>query len=474
MATIFMAAVVASDLGGISVRLGNHSRSMAVMAWEQVSDLEEVGHFQARPRLPPHGAPHLPAQAIQPHQARLLPALVVPLVRNLQDTPRARGASARPAQLDLIGFHTFDYARHFLSCCGRMLGLSYEFKRGHIRLEYYGRTVSIKILPVGVHMEQLKTVPEVMSGCQQYQFYCDLLAQPEADAIGVAFSDDWIFVGSVSKQLIVVFDFWFVRVGSSWGFLGRLFLRRLLCSVFCKKHFFLLVIILDGPHITGMDEQDSSQWSIVEPLTSYGQGLDLPGPRHRSLMSGYNLTDVVVTGNSAGVLQSKFDGSCQLFQGTMELLMAIACNVKVHNVTIETSLDAPLTDGIVLDHIYTGIEEYVYSRTKKSRKSPSRNDKHMNKIVLSEHDDHKYGDLEPKPFHHVGLVDLDCEMQVVGPDSRARCFRSWPLALSPLPEAMRSGHACFALASLLLLWLGIAAAQKASSWKTLNGEASMT
>jgi trehalose 6-phosphate synthase/phosphatase len=60
---------------------------------------------------------------------------------------------------DLIGFHTFDYARHFLSCCGQMLGLSYEFKRGHICLEYYGRTVSIKILPVGVHMEQLKTVP---------------------------------------------------------------------------------------------------------------------------------------------------------------------------------------------------------------------------------------------------------------------------------------------------------------------------
>ncbi|KAF0912587.1 hypothetical protein E2562_015277 [Oryza meyeriana var. granulata] len=59
---------------------------------------------------------------------------------------------------DLIGFHTFDYARHFLSCCGRMLGLSYESKRGHICLEYYGRTVSIKILPVGVNMGQLKTV----------------------------------------------------------------------------------------------------------------------------------------------------------------------------------------------------------------------------------------------------------------------------------------------------------------------------
>ncbi|KAL9242682.1 hypothetical protein vseg_016660 [Gypsophila vaccaria] len=59
---------------------------------------------------------------------------------------------------DLIGFHTFDYARHFLSCCSRMLGLSYQSKRGYIGLEYYGRTVSIKILPVGIHMGQLRSV----------------------------------------------------------------------------------------------------------------------------------------------------------------------------------------------------------------------------------------------------------------------------------------------------------------------------
>jgi len=55
---------------------------------------------------------------------------------------------------DLIGFHTFDYARHFLSCCSRMLGLEYESKRGNIGLEYYGRTVGIKIMPVGIHMGQ--------------------------------------------------------------------------------------------------------------------------------------------------------------------------------------------------------------------------------------------------------------------------------------------------------------------------------
>ncbi|KAL1824093.1 hypothetical protein ACET3Z_010871 [Daucus carota] len=59
---------------------------------------------------------------------------------------------------DLIGFHTFDYARHFLSCCSRMLGLSYQSKRGYIGLEHYGRTVSIKILPVGIHMGQLRSV----------------------------------------------------------------------------------------------------------------------------------------------------------------------------------------------------------------------------------------------------------------------------------------------------------------------------
>ncbi|KAF4355489.1 probable alpha,alpha-trehalose-phosphate synthase [UDP-forming] 9 [Cannabis sativa] len=58
---------------------------------------------------------------------------------------------------DLIGFHTFDYARHFLSCCSRMLGLDYESKRGHIGLDYFGRTVYIKILPVGVHMGRLES-----------------------------------------------------------------------------------------------------------------------------------------------------------------------------------------------------------------------------------------------------------------------------------------------------------------------------
>ncbi|KAF8696424.1 hypothetical protein HU200_037339 [Digitaria exilis] len=58
---------------------------------------------------------------------------------------------------DLIGFHTFDYARHFLSCCSRMLGIEYQSKRGYIGLDYFGRTVGIKIMPVGIHMGQLQS-----------------------------------------------------------------------------------------------------------------------------------------------------------------------------------------------------------------------------------------------------------------------------------------------------------------------------
>ena len=48
---------------------------------------------------------------------------------------------------DVVGFHTFDYARHFLSCCSRMLGLAYESQRGSLGIDYYGRKISIKICP---------------------------------------------------------------------------------------------------------------------------------------------------------------------------------------------------------------------------------------------------------------------------------------------------------------------------------------
>jgi len=59
---------------------------------------------------------------------------------------------------DLVGFHTFDYARHFLSCCSRMLGLEFQSKRGSIELEYFGRRVRVRISPVGVQVDRLRQV----------------------------------------------------------------------------------------------------------------------------------------------------------------------------------------------------------------------------------------------------------------------------------------------------------------------------
>lgn len=56
---------------------------------------------------------------------------------------------------DLLGFHTFDYARHFLSCCSRMLGVEHVTSRGAIMLEYYGRNVGIKIMPTGINCNRL-------------------------------------------------------------------------------------------------------------------------------------------------------------------------------------------------------------------------------------------------------------------------------------------------------------------------------
>ncbi|KAJ0964856.1 hypothetical protein J5N97_025994 [Dioscorea zingiberensis] len=67
---------------------------------------------------------------------------------------------------DLIGFHTYDYARHFLSVCLRLMGLEHHLRRGYIGLDYHGRTIGIKISPVGINLQQFKDVigsPEMQS-----------------------------------------------------------------------------------------------------------------------------------------------------------------------------------------------------------------------------------------------------------------------------------------------------------------------
>ncbi|QHN77086.1 hypothetical protein HN51_054508 [Arachis hypogaea] len=46
---------------------------------------------------------------------------------------------------------------------------------------------------------------------------------------------------------------------------------------------------------------NSDDWPIVDSLPSYGRGRELPGGRHKSLIYGNNLTDVIITGNNGTI-----------------------------------------------------------------------------------------------------------------------------------------------------------------------------
>ncbi|KAL6846536.1 hypothetical protein ACP4OV_023984 [Aristida adscensionis] len=74
------------------------------------------------------------------------------------DTSPVRGVLLRALlNADLVGFHTFDHASHFLSSCFRRLGVSYgDLHRGHISLGYHGRTVLVTVLAVGVDVGHLR------------------------------------------------------------------------------------------------------------------------------------------------------------------------------------------------------------------------------------------------------------------------------------------------------------------------------
>lgn len=43
-------------------------------------------------------------------------------------------------------------------------------------------------------------------------------------------------------------------------------------------------------------KQDMNEFPLIPPLPSYGRGRDAPGGRYASLITGSNLTDVIITG----------------------------------------------------------------------------------------------------------------------------------------------------------------------------------
>jgi trehalose 6-phosphate synthase/phosphatase len=79
-----------------------------------------------------------------------------------------------------------------------MLGLDYESKRGHIGLDYFGRTVYIKILPVGVHMGRLESVLNLPSTAAKIK---ELKVRFEGKKMILGIDDMDIFKGISLKLL---------------------------------------------------------------------------------------------------------------------------------------------------------------------------------------------------------------------------------------------------------------------------------
>ncbi|GMI72130.1 Polygalacturonase Clade F 5 [Hibiscus trionum] len=138
----------------------------------------------------------------------------------------------------------------------------------------------------------------------------------------------------------------------------------------------LTLFLEKGAVILG--SQDPSHWEIVDPLPSYGRGIELPGRRYRSLVNGYMLHDVIITGDN-GTIDGQgwvwwewftshslnytrphlveFVSSQDVHVSNITFLNAPAynihpvycSNVHIHNITAYAPPRSPYTVGIVPD-----------------------------------------------------------------------------------------------------------------------------
>ncbi|KAM0071885.1 putative glycoside hydrolase, family 28, pectin lyase/virulence factor [Helianthus debilis subsp. tardiflorus] len=127
-----------------------------------------------------------------------------------------------------------------------------------------------------------------------------------------------------------------------------------------------------------LGSQDVEHWKVIDPLPSYGRGIDLPGQRYRSLITGENLNDVVITGDNGtidgqGSIWWDYFNSNTLnysrphiveFINSKDIVIsnitflnppaytihpAYCSNVRVQNITALSPAESPYTSGIVPD-----------------------------------------------------------------------------------------------------------------------------
>uniref|UniRef100_A0A0D6QY48 Rhamnogalacturonase A/B/Epimerase-like pectate lyase domain-containing protein n=1 Tax=Araucaria cunninghamii TaxID=56994 RepID=A0A0D6QY48_ARACU len=159
-------------------------------------------------------------------------------------------------------------------------------------------------------------------------------------------------------------------------------------SINLTNHFTLYL----HKHAVILGSQDPADWPFIPPLPSYGIGRDGGHLRYSSLINGYNLTDVVITGDNGtidgqgAIWWEKFhQKKLKNTRGYMVELMhskdiiisnltfinspnwnlhpVYSSNIFIHHVTILAPLRSPNTDGIDPDSCsYVRIEDcYVES-----------------------------------------------------------------------------------------------------------------
>ncbi|XP_027936724.1 probable polygalacturonase isoform X1 [Vigna unguiculata] len=124
--------------------------------------------------------------------------------------------------------------------------------------------------------------------------------------------------------------------------------------------------------------QDYAHWPAVDPLPSYGRGIDVPGGRYSSLIYGRNLSDVVITGDN-GIIDGQGSvwwdlirthslnhsrphiielvnsddiviSNLTLLNSPASSIHPVYCsNVRIQNITAHAPPEFPYTSGIVPD-----------------------------------------------------------------------------------------------------------------------------
>lgn len=104
----------------------------------------------------------------------------------------------------MLGFHLFDYARHFLSACVRLLNLEHEARRGSLGIDFEGRHVTIRVSHIGVDtdrfVQRLKT-PNWKAKARELE------SKYPADVTLLGAIDDLDVIKGISLKLVAFEDY---------------------------------------------------------------------------------------------------------------------------------------------------------------------------------------------------------------------------------------------------------------------------